>query len=342
MSEAHKNSVETKSGTWLRLNDYADPLVKQLIGEADRLRLGVARLSNGASIVDAGIDRPGGLEAGRRIAEICLGAMGKVQLTTSSAFEAWPLTVHVHTCNPVVACLGSQYAGWSLSYGEGKDAFHALGSGPGRALAVKEPLFQDLGFRDRADTACLILEVDRLPPQPLVEKIAVDCGVSPDALTLILTPTRSLAGTVQICARVLEVALHKVHELGFPLHDIVDGVGSAPLPPPASDFVQAMGRTNDAILFGGRVQLFVQGDDNAAQELAALLPSSRSRDYGRPFAEIFKNFGFDFFKIDPMLFSPAQVVVSALESGRSFHAGKTNLELLQASFGTAGSRREDR
>jgi methenyltetrahydromethanopterin cyclohydrolase len=235
----------------------------------------------------------------------------------------------------VLSCLGSQYAGWSLSHGEGKDAFHALGSGPGRALAVKEPLFQELGFRDRADTACLVLEVDRLPPQALVDKIAADCGVSTESLTLILTPTRSLAGAVQVCARVLEVALHKVHELGFPLRDIVDGAGSAPLPPPAPDFVQAMGRTNDAILFGGKVQLYVRGDDGAAQDLAERLPSSTSRDYGRPFAEVFRKFGFDFFKIDPLLFSPAQVVVSSLDSGHSFHAGRINAELLAASFGTA-------
>ncbi len=335
MSKAHPDSVENKPRSHPRLNAQVAPLVTRLIEEADRLRVGVIRLSNGTSIVDAGIDQPGGLEAGRRIAEICLGAMGHVQLTTSDCFAGWPLTVHVHTSDPVVSCLGSQYAGWSLSHGEGKDAFQALGSGPGRALAVKEPLFHELGFRDRADTSCLVLEVDRFPPTPLVERIASECGVSTRALTLILTPTRSLAGTVQVCARVLEVALHKVHELGFPLRDIVDGAGSAPVPPPAADFIQAMGRTNDAILFGGKVQLFVRGDDAAAQQLAEQLPSSTSRDYGRPFAEIFKNFDFDFFKIDPMLFSPAQVVVSALESGRSFHAGRTDPELLQASFGTA-------
>ncbi|MGF1643441.1 MAG: methenyltetrahydromethanopterin cyclohydrolase [Thiotrichales bacterium] len=318
------------------LNRAVAPLVERLLADAGSLRVGVERGVGGAVIVDAGIEHRGGLEAGRRIAEICLGGLGSVTLTGHGAFRRWPLTLHVHTGDPVLACLGSQYAGWSLSHGEGKGAFHALGSGPGRALAVKEPLFAELGYRDRAERGCLVLEVERVPPVPVIEKIVRDCGLArPEDLTLILTPTRSLAGGVQIVARVLEVALHKVHELGFPLADVVDGFGSAPLPPPAVDFVRAMGRTNDAILFGGQVQLFVRGEDAAAQDLAARLPSSTSRDYGAPFAEVFERYHYDFYQIDPMLFSPAQVIVTALESGSSFHAGELNHELLERSFGGA-------
>jgi len=304
------------------------------VADAERLRLGIERLENGCLLVDAGIRAVGCLEAGRRIAEICLGGLGSVSLSGSGPVAGWPLSVHVHTTDPVLACLGSQYAGWSLSHKEeGKKGFNALGSGPGRALALKEPLFQELDYRDQADRTCLVLEVDRLPPLPLCEKIARDCGVEVEALTLILAPTSSLAGTVQIVARVLEVAMHKAHELGFDLHSIRDGMGSAPLPPPAPDFLAAMGRTNDAILFAGVVQLFVSGEDAQAQKLAGALPSGASRDYGRPFGEIFKAYDYDFFKIDPMLFSPARVMVSVLDSGNSFSAGKLDTALLATSFG---------
>jgi methenyltetrahydromethanopterin cyclohydrolase len=307
--------------------------VGRLVHEAAQLRLGVARLDNGATLVDAGIHHRGGLEAGRLIAEICLGGLGQVGFVPNPHSGRWPLGIQVHTLNPVLACLGSQYAGWSLSHGEGKGAFQALGSGPGRALARKEPLFDELGYEDRAEQACLVLEVDREPPPPLVDRIARDCGVAPEALTLILTPTTSLAGNVQVCARVLEVALHKVHELGFPQDHVVDGAGSAPVSPPAPDFIRAMGRTNDAILFAGQVQLYVDGTEDDARALAERLPSSASRDYGRPFAEVFKAYHYDFFQIDPMLFSPALVTVTALASGRSFHAGRLDLDLLEASFG---------
>jgi methenyltetrahydromethanopterin cyclohydrolase len=189
--------------------------------------------------VDAGINCPGGLEAGRRITEICMGGLGTATFNTRDAH--WPLTINIHSTHPVLACLASQYAGWSLSHGEGKEAFHALGSGPGRALAVKEPLFAELGYKDDAKHAVLVLEVDRQPPAEILAKIRRDCAVPDDGVTIILTPTRSLAGTVQVVGRVLEVALHKVHALGFPLTGIVDGSASAPIAPPAPDFLNAMG-----------------------------------------------------------------------------------------------------
>lgn len=325
------SALHAQAAQWPSVNGQAAPLVAALLREHQALRLGVTRGPQDYTIVDAGITHAGGLEAGRRIAEICMGGLGTVSLSSSAA--RWPLQVIVHASNPVLACLGSQYAGWSLSHGSGKSAFHALGSGPGRSLACKEELFAELGYRDQAESTCLVLEVDKSPPQEVVEKVMRDCKVSAEKLTFILTPTRSLAGMVQIVARVLEVALHKVHALGFPLQHIADGAGSAPLPPPCKDFVEAMGRTNDAILFGGQVQLFVSCGDSEARELAQKLPSSASRDYGKRFAQIFKDCAYDFYKIDPMLFAPAQVIVSCLESGNSFRAGKLNAELLDASFG---------
>ena len=318
------------NSTWPSINRLTQPLLENLKRDADALRLQVMTLSNGTTLIDAGIDARGGLEAGRRIAEICLGGLGHVALHTGAG--KWPLALSVFAANPVLACLGSQYAGWSLAHGEGKGAFHALGSGPGRALAQKEALFAELGYRDSSASTCLVLEVDQAPPLELIEKVSRDCQVAAEQLTFILTPTRSLAGVVQIVARVLEVALHKVHTLGFPLDQIIDGGGSTPLPPPAQDFVTSMGRTNDAILFGGRVHLFVDCSDDDARQLAHQLPSSASRDYGKLFGQIFKNVDYDFYKIDPLLFAPAEVVVSTLQGGKTFRAGEVNDALLDLSF----------
>jgi methenyltetrahydromethanopterin cyclohydrolase len=166
----------------------------------------------------------------------------------------------------------------------------------------------------------------------VIEAVAAEAGVPADAITFIYAPTQSLAGSTQVVARVLEVALHKVHTLGFPLERIVDGLGAAPLAPPAPDFVKAMGRTNDAIIYGGRVQLFVTGDDADARQLAEALPSTTSRDYGAPFAEVFGRFNGDFYAIDPHLFSPAEVIVTALDSGRSYRGGQIAPDLVEASF----------
>ncbi len=314
------------------LNRRVAPLVERLIADAASLRIGIEHTPAGSVIVDAGISRAGGIEAGLRIAEICMAGLGRIHLAGGGPFARWPWMLHVHASDPVLACLGSQLAGWQLAVGEGADAFHALGSGPGRALAAREPLFDELGYRDVADSAALVLEVDRPPPAALIDRVLRDCGVAAERLTLILTPTSSLAGTVQIVARVLEVAMHKLHELGFPLDHVVDGVGAAPLPPPSPNFVAAMGRTNDAIIYGGAVQLFVRGPDADARQLAHDLPSTGSRDFGRPFAEVFKAYKGDFYAMDRLLFSPAQVSVTALDSGRSFSGGRVDPALLDASF----------
>jgi methenyltetrahydromethanopterin cyclohydrolase len=320
------------------VNKLSQPLVQQLLDRADALRLGVERLSNGATVIDAGIKVPGGLEAGRIITEICMGGLGSASLTQTPYTEHWPLSIHVHSSNPVLACLGSQYAGWSLSH----EKYYALGSGPARAMATKskdgavepvEELYKELEYRDSNDATVLVIENDALPPVQIVDKVAAACGVPAGRLTIIVTPTSSLAGGVQVVGRVLEVAMHKAHALHFPLENIVDGHGSAPICPPHPNFVKAMGRTNDAILFAGQVHLFVKGSDEAAENLAKQLPSSTSKDYGKPFAEVFKAYEYDFFKIDAMLFSPASVIVTAVESGKSFRAGALDNALLDQSFG---------
>jgi len=315
-----------------RLNKLTEPLVRNMIEHASELRVSVTKLENQCTIIDAGINAVGGLEAGRQIAEICMGGLGSVKLRASTNFERWSWHLDVHAQNPVLACLASQYAGWSLSHGEGKGAFNALGSGPARAIGSKEPLFDELNYRDENETACMVIEVDKLPPLELTEEIAKRCNISADKLTLILTPTSSLAGAVQIVARVLETSLHKAHALGFELDKIIDGAGSAPMCPPSPDFLKAMSRTNDAILFAGQVQLFVNAESNEAKELAENLPSSASSDYGQPFGDIFKAVEYDFYKIDPMLFSPARVAVTSLQTGDTFHAGRVDLDLLNKSF----------
>jgi len=328
-SQTQPNTQRLDTGNWPSVNALANPLVQALLDNANSLRIGVDRLSNGCTVIDAGIKHAGGLEAGRLIAEICMGGLGHVNLQASATFAHWPWMLSVHSNNPILSCLASQYAGWSLAH----EKFFSLGSGPGRALAGREELYQELGYRDSANAACLVLESDKAPPSEVVEKVSRDTGVAIENLTFILTPTRSLAGTVQIVARVLEVAMHKIHALHFPLVDVVDGMASAPLPPPSPDFLTGMGRTNDAILFGGHAHVFVKGSDEAAAKLAQELPSSASRDYGRPFSEVFKAVDMDFYKIDPMQFSPAAVTVTALDSGKSFTGGRLNPQLIDQSFG---------
>ncbi len=316
----------------LSINARASVLVERLKQDAAELRIAVTQGPLGETLIDAGRARAGSIAAGLRIAEICMAGLGRVELLADAQTPRWPWTVTVASSSPVLACLASQYAGWRLSDETGGTGFVALGSGPARALARKEALFEQLGYRDVAEQGTLVLESSRPPPPAIIEKVARDCGLEPSRLTVIYAPTQSLAGSTQVVARVLEVALHKAHELKYPLDRILEGMAAAPLAPPHPDFVTAMGRTNDAIIHGGRVHLFVSGPGADAETLARDLPSSASRDYGRPFADVFRGFKGDFYAIDPMLFSPAQVIVTAVDTGQSFHQGRLDLTLLDASF----------
>jgi methenyltetrahydromethanopterin cyclohydrolase len=314
----------------LSVNGLARPLFETLVRDADRWRVGVERDPRGVTLVDAGIAAPGSIAAGLLIARLCMGGLGEAALLAGPR-DGWPTWLQVHSSQPVLACLASQYAGWSLSASKeetGARKFNALGSGPARALAHKEALFEELGYRDGGDFGALVLEVDRTPPPLIVDKLLRDCGLAPAGLGLVMTPTASLAGTTQVVARVLEVALHRAHELGFALGDIVEGSACAPLPSPGANGLEAMARTNDAILYGGQVHLSVTGDADAARALAAKLPSANSADHGRSFGELFAAAGHDFYKLDGALFAPAEVWVSHIGSGRTWHAGGSRMDLL--------------
>ena len=217
----------------LSVNRLAAVPLARLVDEAERLRVAVSHDERGVTIIDAGIAVEGSVEAGLLTAEICLGGLGEVRLLSGSAsgFAGWPSALQVRSSQPVLACLGSQYAGWSLSASKeetGGKKFFALGSGPARALAAKEALFDELAWRDTADQGVIVLEVDRLPPAVIIDKLLRDCRLAPEGLSIVLTPTTSLAGTTQVVARVLEVALHRAHALGFALEHIVEGSAAAP------------------------------------------------------------------------------------------------------------------
>ena len=312
------------------VNERASRLADSIVADADALRCAVSTGANGERLIDLGATVPGGIEAGRRLGEICMGGLGTVSITGQTKIADWPLGVVVHSTNPILACLASQYAGWTIQ--DEATSFFALGSGPARALSQVEDLYKELNYTDKHHRGCLVIEGDKAPPSSVAKTVAEACHIVPSDLTILYAPTSSLAGSVQIAARVLEVSLHKAHELHFPLEHIVDGFGVAPIAPPVPDFVKAMGRTNDAIIYGGQIGLYVHGSDDDAKKLADALPSSTSEAYGKPFAEIFAAVNGDFYKIDPMLFSPAVVTISNVDTGSSFHAGKFAPDIVNASF----------
>jgi methenyltetrahydromethanopterin cyclohydrolase len=299
-----------------------------MTARAADLRIDVNQSTTGARIIDCGVRVEGGLQAGLSLARVCLADLADVRILPGEIGGIFTPHVQVLTDFPVQACMASQYAGWQISVGK----YFAMGSGPMRAAYGKEELFDKIGGREEPPVAVGILETKKLPTDEVVSFLCEKLQISADRLTLLAAPASSQAGTMQVVARSLETALHKLFELKFDLSQVVSGFGSAPLPPVAAEEMQAIGWTNDAILYGGRVCIWVRTDDEHIAEIGPRVPSSASPDHGEPFAAIFKRYDHDFYKIDPMLFSPAEIVFHNLKSGRSHAFGQVAPEILKRSF----------
>jgi methenyltetrahydromethanopterin cyclohydrolase len=313
------------------LNQRAHELCNAMAADAESLGIVVARLTCGTRLIDCGVSAPGSLEAGRRLAQVCLSGLGDVFIATGRD-TAGSMEVSVATKEPVAACMASQYAGWEVK----GEKFFAMGSGPMRSAACREEIFQHIGNCEQPDVCVGVLETRKAPPDDVCRSLADKCRIAPDRLTLLIAPTSSIAGTVQIVARSVETALHKLHVLGFDLSRVISGFGKAPLPPVAEDDLAAIGRTNDAILYGGHVMLSVRGDDEALREIGPRVPSNSSPDYGRPFGAIFASYNNDFYRIDPMLFSPGSVVFVNVDTGQRHEFGRLAPDVLAESFAKMG------
>lgn len=329
--DSQVTAVETQALS-LRMNEAASEIADGMVDQADILRIRTYRLPSGARVIDAGVEVDGGIEAGLGLSEICMGGLGNVTTApVQIGGQSYPGLL-VWTDHPAISCMASQYAGWAISVGK----FFAMGSGPLRAIArVERELFEKLGYEERADEAVLVLEGRVLPTDEVAEWVAEKARLQPSQLTFVVAPTASLAGGVQISARIVETGLHKMETLGFDVRRVVSALGTAPLPPVAKNDLRAIGRTNDCILYGGQARLTVRAGDAELEKLATQVPASASRDYGTPFYEIFQRYGGDFYKIDPLLFSPGEIWLTSTETGRTFHAGQLNPDVLEASLYTS-------
>jgi methenyltetrahydromethanopterin cyclohydrolase len=324
----------------ISLNASALTLVKRLCNEAEKYAVAVEETESGATLIDAGIKAEGGFIAGEIVTEICLGGYGSAKLLPLQYEDVVLPSIFVQTDHPTLSTLASQLAGWQIKI----DEFSAIGSGPARALALKpKDLFEKINYREESETAVLVLETETKPAETVIQQIAAKCRVTSDNLYLVLFSTTSLTGATQVAGRIVETGLFKLMRLGLDPWSAKHAWGYAPIVPLNPNSEEAMGRSNDAILYGGTASYTVDyEDDGKLANLVMLAPSSASKmleeakklaDKSPRFIDIFKDVGFDFYKIDPNIFAPAVVVVNNLKTGKSFHAGHLDIEVVKASLG---------
>ena len=319
----------------LSVNRLAWKLAEILLDNQDFYGVTASKTSSGATVVDAGVNAPGGFQAGRIITEICMGGCGKAHIGFKNYGDLELPSITVCTDQPAIAALGSQFAGWRIKEGDSV----AIGSGPARALALKpKEIYQEIAYKDESDKAVLVLETDKPPSNELIEKVVNACHISPENLLVIFAPTASIAGLTQVAGRVVETGIHKLRTLGLSPLAVRYALGYAPIPPLCREFEVAMARTNDAILYGGTVYYTVEHDDEETlRKIVEQAPSKASKSYGKPFLQIFKEADRDFYKIDHNLFAPAMLTITNVKTGRMFRAGQTNIEALKESFNFSGA-----
>ncbi|MDD1712982.1 MAG: methenyltetrahydromethanopterin cyclohydrolase [Methanoregulaceae archaeon] len=312
----------------LSVNELALEIFENLAEYAEEFNGAYHELDNGARIVDCGVSTKGGYAAGRAFTEICMGGLGEVNFRMGH-IKDYPIPfIDVFTDFPSISCLGAQKAGWTVKHNN----YFAMGSGPARALSLKpKHTYEVIEYEDDFDSAVIALESDHLPNGAVMQKIAEECHVDVANVCAVVAPTASAVGSIQVAGRCVETAIYKLNELGFDTRKIISGMGTAPIPPVKKDATRAMGTTNDATIYHGRIMLSMRAPE--IKDYLDKIPSNKSKGYGKPFYEIFKEAKFDFYQIDTSLFSPAEVVINELTDGVIYHVGAVNPDVTLRSFG---------
>ncbi|WP_135535762.1 MULTISPECIES: methenyltetrahydromethanopterin cyclohydrolase [Halostella] len=305
------------------LNRMAIELVDEAIDFAEELGIGAYELDNDATVLDFGVDVEGGIEAGLLLGEIQTAGLATIQTRMDDVAGAPLPHVELSTDHPGLAMLGSQKAGWEVSVGE----FEGLGSGPARALVAEEDEYRQIGYHDAFEFAVLAVEADEYPDEAVAEHVADLAEVDPGGVFLAVFPTASVAGSVTMAARAAELAVFRLTELGYDPLDIVTATGSAPVAPVAESEEAAIGRTNDALAYGGQVHVVVEEEFDRFDEV----PSTATAEYGTPFEQVFEDHDWEFYDVPESVFAPAQVTIDVVGGGTHV-LGERNEDLLAESF----------
>ena len=326
----------------IKINELAKHIVEKLIQNKDLYNIEIHKLNNDAIVLDMTNSTWLG---GKLVGEICMGGLGTVEFTQYNLDGNYIPSVNVYTSEPIISCMASQLAGWSVKLKkevekEGvmkkKVTFQSLGSGPARAKSRVEKLFEELDYTDNSDCAVIFFETPKLPDEEVMEMIADKCRVTTSKTYAVCAPTACLTGSIQVAARIVETGIHKLHEIKFPIEVIKYGFGTTTIAPIAKDDLGAMGRTNDSISAAGMTYYTINVNKEIESELFEILkkgPANESPSYGNPFLETFKAANYNFYDIDPGLFAPALYTVNNIKTGKTMTLGKINHELLKRSYG---------
>jgi len=310
----------------LSLSKETLPLVEKMIEHSEKLKVQIQKVDE-ATIIDCGINAEGSFTAGLLFTKISLGGLAKVQLDLPLSEDNSLLYVQVATSYPVLSTLGCQAASWNINKGD----FFGMACGPGRALARKpSKIYKLLDYKDENEKAILCIESDKLPDEEVIQYLAEKCQVEKKNLYILMIKTACLVEYVQMAARAIELGMFKlIEQMGYPKDRILHAVGTGIIPPMSQDKDVSNDRVNNALIYGTKLYLIVQSENNDnLPELVKKIPSNSSSNYGKKFLALFNEADQDFAKFDLSLLAPTEIIVNDIRTGKIYREGKINLKLL--------------
>ena len=295
-------------------------ILRTLTEGGDVLGVCAEKYPSGARLLDAGRKGSGSYAAGAYITELCQGGLAKAAISVGSLGPLLLPHITVESFSPRDANLVLQSA---MAF-EGQ-----MISGP-----IKLFLGEDAPSTDGLTAALTaVIQGDEAPSDDWVISLAKKAGCRPDQLVLILVPQASAAGSTQIAGRMNENIIFTMeNSLGYDASMVRHILGTCPIGPygPPSEGKRLL-LPDDYIHYAAGVTLTVDAPDGTdIQKLADDLAFDSLDIYGKLFAELLDEAGWDFFKIPNVMHinKLAEVTVTDIRSGRTARAGKCRPDLL--------------
>lgn len=314
------------------LNEAAMEIISPILDDPTRYGALITKSSGGATIVDMGIEADGSWLGAKMYVEAAHGGMAELTYGRMRIKDLDLPSANVMIDNPMLSVIGCEAGAWSLGEGE----YAPVASGPVRAKARVDRWAQRVDYEDPSDYVLMQMQTRRMPDDETLEFVAESCGIPMANLTVIVAPSASLVGSVQVGSRAFEqCVISLARNSSFDISTIVYGYGSAPVAPVIKDEVLAMGRINDALVYGGSGGMWLRHrDDEEVRRAAEGLPFSvqAGDDYGKGYAEIYAAYGHSLFDIPARLDSPAKIMMSNMLTGSVFTAGAIDEDAIYRSF----------
>jgi methenyltetrahydromethanopterin cyclohydrolase len=313
------------------LNKNAKCLLKEkVIPFAENLRIGVTKLSNGATVLDMGIEYPGGWLAGKYFTEVALGGLGQLSFGKMKLKNYIVPTVRVKATYPVISEMAAHVAMMKLPY---RGRIVTI-SGPIRSITGTDIYVRSVDYKDTStDVAVACIQTEELPDEDLTNAIANEVGIKADNLFVLAARTGTIVGAIQVCARNIEQTLPALLDVEFPMSAIVEATGAAPVVSIVDNEEIAYGRVNDCLIYGQETNLYVRCDDRQITEILDNLTFIKNKDiYGTEFQKIFNICEKDWAKVPRHWDAPCKVNFINLSTGNVFSSGKIGYDVLEKSF----------